>query len=64
MLRIIVTPGENIDKALKRYKQKVQKTNLVNQLRDRQQFVKKSVKKREQLLKAIYVNKKFGNESE
>ncbi|MDP2068409.1 MAG: 30S ribosomal protein S21 [Lutibacter sp.] len=55
MLIIQVKEGENIDRALKRYKQKTRRTKLINNLRDQKQFIKKSVKNRTQKGKAIYV---------
>jgi len=58
MLIIDVKDG-GIEKSLKIMKNKVRKTNLVKQLRDREVFDKPSVKKRKQKLKAIYVEKKF-----
>lgn len=45
----------SIDRALKILKNKVVKTGMLKELRKRQEFVKKSVKKREQLKKAIYI---------
>ena len=55
MLIIQVKEGENIDRALKRYKQKTRRTKLINNLRDQKQFIKKSVKNRKKIGKAIYV---------
>ena len=57
MLRIPVIQGENIEKALKRYKRKVNQTKQVIRLRENEQFTKPSVKKREQKKKAIYIQK-------
>ena len=55
MIIIPVKEGENIDKALKKYKRKFEKTGVVKELRERQKYTKPSVKKRQELLKAIYV---------
>ena len=44
MLIIPVKDGENIDRALKRFKRKFDKTGTMRQLRSRQQFTKPSVK--------------------
>lgn len=57
MIIIPVKDGESIDRALKRYKKKYEKTGVVKELRNRQKFTKPSVIKREQLQKAIYVQK-------
>lgn len=54
MLIIPIKPGENIDRALKRYKQKVRKTKQVQNLRSKQYFTKKSQLRREEIAKAMY----------
>lgn len=58
MLIIEVKETENIDRALKRYKRKVQQTKILRELRDRKEFKKPSVQRRNQILKAIYKEKK------
>jgi small subunit ribosomal protein S21 len=55
MIIVPVKEGESIDRALKKYKRKFEKTGVMRELRDRQQFTKPSVKRREEKLKAIYV---------
>ncbi len=55
MIIIPVKEGENIDRALKRYKRKFEKTGTMRELRERQRYTKPSVKRREQKLKAIYI---------
>jgi small subunit ribosomal protein S21 len=57
MLIVPVKEGENIERALKKFKKKFDKTGLVKELRKRQQFTKPSVVKRQQRLKAIYATK-------
>lgn len=54
MLIIPVKEGENIDRAVKKYKKKFERTGTMRELRERQKFTKPSIKKREMLLKAIY----------
>ena len=54
MLIIDSKDCENIDKALKKYKKKYEKSRILNQLRERQSFTKPSVKRRTQVLKAVY----------
>lgn len=54
MLIIPIKEGENIDRALKKFKKKFEKTGAVKQLRSRQQFTKKSVKRRETVLRAAH----------
>lgn len=55
MIIIPVKEGENIDKALKKFKRKFEKTGVVKELRERQKYTKPSVKNREMKLKAIYI---------
>lgn len=55
MLIIPIKDGENIDRALKRYKRKFDKTGTVRQLRARQAFIKPSVTRRAQIQKAAYI---------
>lgn len=55
MLIIKVKEGEKIDRVLKRYKNKFNKTKIMQELRDRKNFKKKSVKRREELNKAVYI---------
>ncbi|MDA0379999.1 MAG: 30S ribosomal protein S21 [Bacteroidetes bacterium] len=55
MLIIPVKEGENIDRALKRFKRKFDKTGTMRQLRTRQQFTKKSVERRKEIQKAQYI---------
>ncbi len=57
MLIIPVKEGENIDRALKRFKRKFDRTGTMRQLRKRQQFSKPSVDKRQQVLKARYIQR-------
>lgn len=57
MLIIPVKEGENIERALKKFKKKFDRTGVMKELRGRKQFVKPSVKNRQQKLKAIYVSK-------
>ena len=55
MLIIPVKEGENIERAIKKYKKKFERTGVIRELRDRQKFTKPSVKRRKEILKAIYV---------
>jgi small subunit ribosomal protein S21 len=54
MLIIDSKDCENIDKALKKYKKKFEKAKVLVQLRERQSYMKPSVRRRGQVLKAIY----------
>lgn len=57
MLIIDSKDCENIDKALKKYKKKFEKAKILLQLRERQSFIKPSIRRRGQVLKAIYKQK-------
>ncbi len=54
MLIIDSKDCENIDKALKKYKKKFEKSRVLLQLRERQAYTKPSVKRRTEVLKAVY----------
>ncbi|MAW96754.1 MULTISPECIES: 30S ribosomal protein S21 [unclassified Leeuwenhoekiella] len=55
MLIIPVKDGENIDRALKRFKRKFDRTGTMRKLRDRQAFTKPSVERRREIQKASYI---------
>jgi small subunit ribosomal protein S21 len=55
MLIIPVKEGESIDRALKKFKKKFEKTGVVKELRSRQAYTKKSVSRREEIKKAAYI---------
>ena len=61
MIIIDVTKFGSIEQALKVYKNKTNKIGTVRELRDRAEFVKPSVKRRKEVLKAKYIEKKFNN---
>lgn len=54
MLVIPVKEGENIERALKKYKKKFEKTGVMRELRKRKEFIKPSVRLRQQRIKASY----------
>ena len=58
MIIIKVKSPSQIEQALKQYKCKVYKTKQTEQLRDRQEFTKKSVKRRAQKQRAVYLQQK------
>ena len=57
MIIVPVKDGENIERALKKFKRKFEKTGVIKELRARQQFDKPSVLKRLKMEHAIYVQK-------
>ena len=62
MIVVPVKEGENIEKALKKFKRKFEKTGVVKELRSRQQYDKPSVLKRLKMERAIYDQKMQHNE--
>lgn len=54
MLVINIKENESIDKALKRFKKKFEKTGVLRELRSRTAFEKPSVRRRGQVLRAVY----------
>lgn len=55
MIIMPIKEGENIERALKKFKRKYERTGVLKELRARQYFAKPSVTKRKQKLHAIYV---------
>jgi len=54
---IPVKEGENIERALKKFKRKFEKTGVIRELRYRQAYLKPSIKKRDVKKKAVYIQK-------
>jgi small subunit ribosomal protein S21 len=57
MIIVNIKDNESIDRALKRFKKKFEKTGVLRELRGRQAFTKPSVTRREEILKAAYIQK-------
>ena len=55
MIVVPVKEGENIERALKRFKRKFERTGVVRELRQRQQYDKPSVVRRRDKSRAIYI---------
>jgi len=55
MIVIPIKEGENIERSLKKFKRKFERTGVIRELRTRQAYLKPSIKKREIKKKAIYV---------
>ena len=62
MIIVPVKDGENIERALKKFKRKFEKTGIVKELRARQQYDKPCVLKRLKMEHAIYVQQLRANE--
>lgn len=54
MLVVNIKEGETIERAIKRYKRKCEKTQLIKNIRNIQYYLKPSEKKREEIAKAIF----------
>ncbi len=63
MLIINVKENESIDKALKRFKKKFEKTGVLRELRSRTFFEKPSISRRHEKIKAAYKQSKFAEEN-
>lgn len=61
MLIIKMTPNENIERSLKRYKLKLRKTQLHKKLKENRYFLKKSENRRIELQNAVYKQDYFRN---
>ena len=54
MIKVTVKENESIDRALKRFKKKLEKTGTIKEYRNRQYFIKDSVKRRDEIGRARY----------
>lgn len=64
MIIMPIKEGENIERALKKFKRKYERTGVLKELRRRQYFSKPSVEKRVQKIHAVYVEQLHRNEEE
>ncbi|MCF6184919.1 MAG: 30S ribosomal protein S21 [Bacteroidales bacterium] len=64
MIKIPVKEGESIERALKRLKRKTDSTGIIKEVRKRKEFVKPSIRKRQQQIKAKYVEQLRREENE
>jgi len=62
MLKVEVKKG-NIERALKELKGKFIRTKVPKECRERQEYTKKSVKRRSEKIKASYLQKKYDQEN-
>jgi small subunit ribosomal protein S21 len=63
MLIINIKENESIDKALKRFKKKFEKTGILRELRERTSFTKPSVKRRSEVIRAAYRQRTYGSDN-
>lgn len=57
MLVVQLKEGDTLEKALKKFKKKFEKTGVIKQLRERQKYTKPSVRRRQQKIRAVYRHK-------
>ncbi len=57
MIKVPVKEGESIERALKRFKRKFERTGILKEVRTRQAFTKPSMLRRKEIIKAEYVEK-------
>jgi len=55
MIIVPIKEGENIERALKKFKRKFEKTGAIKELRERQAYKKPTVRRREERIKAVYI---------
>ncbi len=55
MIIVPIKEGENIERALKKFKRKFEKTGVIKELRERQAYSKPSIIKRQTKIKAVYL---------
>lgn len=63
MIIINVKENESIDKALKRFKKKFERTGILKEIRGRNFYEKPSVTKRAEKIKAAYKEKMYAKEN-
>lgn len=63
MIVVSIKDNESIDKALKRFKKKFEKTGVLKELRSRTSYEKPSVTRRNEVLRAVYREKMRNSES-
>ena len=64
MIIINVKENESIDKALKRFKKKFERTGVLKELRSRSYFEKPSITLRQQKIRAAYKQATYGNQNQ
>ena len=57
MIQVVVKDNESIERALKRFKKKFEKTGVIREVRSRTFYEKPSILKRAEKIKAIYRQK-------
>ena len=62
MIVVNVKENESIDKALKRFKKKFERTKVLREVRGRAYYEKPSVSKRNQEIRALYRQRKQSEE--
>lgn len=61
MIIVEVNAKQPIERAIKTLKRKWDKSKAMQILREKKEFTKKSIKRRQEIKKAAYIQKKYGN---
>lgn len=64
MIKVPVKEGENIERALKKFKRKFEKTGVIKEVRERQAYTRPGEKRRKEILRAAYRQQKQMEENE
>ena len=57
MIVVQLREGENIERALKKFKRKYERTGVIKELRSRQAYMKPSVRRRKEIQHAVYIQR-------
>ncbi len=63
MIVVNIKDNESIEKALKRFKKKFERTGVLRELRGRTYFEKPSITRRTEKIKAAYIQKTYRNQN-
>ena len=55
MIKVIIGKNENFNRALKRFRVRVRNTKVLQNYKTKQEFIKKSVKRRKEIKNAQYI---------
>jgi len=59
---VVEVKNDNVEKAIRKLRKKVIQTKQLKNLKERKEYTKKSVKRRNEMQKASYIQKKYGDD--
>jgi small subunit ribosomal protein S21 len=59
---VVEVKNDNVEKAIRKLRKKVIQTKQLKNLKERKEYTKKSVKRRNEIQKASYIQKKYGDD--